>query len=131
MTERESTLTGGEVMSGHQCKRCGRYLYGDAERAAREEIEKLQARVAELERDRDLIRDQRDQARSDFANQATHPSNPLQARVAELEAAVESAFREGWLDGHGACGAAFALEPTWTEDAAWAESEARAALEGK
>ena len=55
----------------------------------------------------------------------------LRARVAELEAMVESAFREGWLDGHAASEAAFALEPAWTEDAAWAESDAREALEGE
>ena len=58
-----------------------------------------------------------------------------EARVSAMEvlldAMVESAFREGWLDGHAAHAAASALEPAWTEDAAWAESDARAALEGK
>lgn len=51
--------------------------------------------------------------------------------IKRLRETVESAFREGWQDGHAARDAAAAWEPTWGEDAAWNESRARAALEGK
>jgi len=64
-------------------------------------------------------------------DEMTRAAQDVLAERDRLREALEAAFREGWQDGHLAREAAAACEPTWGEDAAWADSETRAALEGK